>query len=166
MQRREFIAGLGAAAWPLAARAQQPEQIRRIGVLVGPAASDPEVQRWLAAFVQGLDNTGWVEGRNLRIDYRFAAGDADLTRTHVADLLGLAPDLIFADGTPVLSALRQATRTRPIVFVNVNDPPKPVLSRTLPGRAATSPGLVVLNTRQAQNWWSCSRQFRPDFRMS
>jgi ABC-type uncharacterized transport system substrate-binding protein len=122
MHRREVIALLGGAAvaWPLTARAQQP--MRGIGVLMGVAKSDPEGQARIAAFRQGLADLGWTDGRNLRIEYRWAAGDIDRIRAYAAELVALAPDVLVGNGTPVLAALREATRSIPIVFVIVNDP--------------------------------------------
>jgi len=122
--RREFISLLGGAAtaWPLAARAQQPERMRRIGVLTGIAADDHESKARLAAFLQGLQGLGWTERPNVRIDYRSAGGDAGNTRKYAAELVALAPDVILAIGSVNVDALLQATRTVPIVFVVVIDP--------------------------------------------
>jgi putative tryptophan/tyrosine transport system substrate-binding protein len=104
MRRREFITLLGgAAAWPLAARAQQPERTRRIGVLMNLPSDDPEGMARLAAFLQGLQELGWVVGRNVRIDYRWGTGDADRIRGYAAELVALAPDVILASGTPSVS---------------------------------------------------------------
>jgi putative tryptophan/tyrosine transport system substrate-binding protein len=124
MQRREFIALLGSAAavWPLAARGQQADRVRRIGVLLGIAENDPEARSRVKAFQQGLRDLGWVEGRNIRIDYRFAASDPSRIKEYVAELIGLTPDVIVGNSTPVIAALRQATSTIPIVFAVVNDP--------------------------------------------
>jgi putative ABC transport system substrate-binding protein len=123
MRRREFITLLsGAAAWPLAARAQQPERVRRIGVLMNLASDDAEGQARLAAFHQALQQLGWSDGRNVRIDYRWAAGDAGRFRTYAEELLALGPDVILASATPSVQALQQATRTVPIVFAIVADP--------------------------------------------
>jgi ABC-type uncharacterized transport system substrate-binding protein len=123
MNRREFIALLGGAAvWPLAARAQQPERVRRIGVLTASIpASDPEVKARLAAFEQGLRELGWTEGHNMRIDFRSGAGNANDIRKNAADLVALA-DVILANGSQAVSALQQVSRTAPIVFVQVPDP--------------------------------------------
>jgi putative tryptophan/tyrosine transport system substrate-binding protein len=122
MPRREFIAGLGATASPLAARAQQPARMRRIGLMLGFLASDdPEAQARVTAFVQGLQERGWTDGRNVRIDYRWV-GDADRLRRNSAELLALAPDVILAGGNSALAALQHATSTVPIVFANVSDP--------------------------------------------
>jgi putative tryptophan/tyrosine transport system substrate-binding protein len=126
-RRRAFIVALGsAAAWPLAAHAQQSERSdrnRRIGLLLGATeADDPESQTRLAAFRQGLEALGWSEGRNIRIDYRFGGGDSSRIQSHVTDLVNSTPDLIVANGSPVLRALKQATHNIPIVFAVVNDP--------------------------------------------
>jgi putative tryptophan/tyrosine transport system substrate-binding protein len=123
MKRREFITLLGgAAAWPAAARAQQGERMRRIGVLMNLAAGDPEGEARSAAFLQALQQLGWSDGRNVRIDYRWAAGDAGHFQRYAEELLALAPDVILASGTPSVQALQQATRTVPIVFAIVADP--------------------------------------------
>jgi putative tryptophan/tyrosine transport system substrate-binding protein len=121
--RRKFITLLGgAAAWPIVARAQEHERMRRIGVLMSLAADDPESQARHGAFLQGLQASGWSLGRNVRIDYRFAAGDAERIRQYAAELVALAPDVILATGSPVMAALLQATRSVPIVFAQVPDP--------------------------------------------
>ena len=122
MRRREFITLLGgAAAWPLAARAQQAERVRRIGVLMNFSADDAEGQARLAAFRQGLQQAGWSVGGNIRIDYRWAADDAELFRKYAAELVALAPDVILASGNPSVAALQQATRSVPIVFAPIGD---------------------------------------------
>jgi putative tryptophan/tyrosine transport system substrate-binding protein len=122
--RREFITLLGgAAAWPLAARAQQPgERVRRISVLMNSTATDATWQSYLAAFVQGLRQLGWIEGQNLRIDIRWSAGDAALARIYAAQLIGLTPDVILASSTTNLTVVQQATNTVPVVFIQVSDP--------------------------------------------
>jgi putative ABC transport system substrate-binding protein len=124
MRRREFITLLSGAAVvrPLAARAQQSDQMRRIGVLMGYAESDLEAQAWVTAFVQGFKELGWIVGRNVSIDYRFGAGDADRMRAYAEELVGLAPAVILAHTSPVMAALQKATRTIPIVFVDVFAP--------------------------------------------
>jgi putative tryptophan/tyrosine transport system substrate-binding protein len=122
MRRRQFIAGLGsAAAWPAVARAQQRDRMRRIGVLLAYDENDPGGKANLAAFTQGLGGLGWTEGRNLRIDVRWAPG-SDRMRTSAKELVDLQPDVILANSTPVTAALRRETRTIPIVFVIVSDP--------------------------------------------
>jgi putative tryptophan/tyrosine transport system substrate-binding protein len=121
MKRREFISLLGgaAAAWPLAARAQQGERMRRIGALTPLAADDPQSQSRMTAFVQGLQQLGWTDGRNMRIDTRWSAADADRIRRNAAELVALAPDVILATGASTLAPLLQVTRAVPIVFVVV-----------------------------------------------
>jgi putative ABC transport system substrate-binding protein len=123
MRRGEFIAVLGgAAAWPLAGHAQQPERVRRVGVLIGFPENDPLPQRMVSAFAQALAGFGWVEGKNIRIDYRYAAGDPTRYKTYAAELVGLMPDAILASPGNVVAALREQTRTIPIVFVLMPDP--------------------------------------------
>jgi ABC-type uncharacterized transport system substrate-binding protein len=117
--RREFITLLGraAVAWPMAARAQQRERLRRIGVLMHLAADDPEGQIRLAAFLQGLREAGWAVGRNVTIDVRWAAADVESMKRFSKELVALQPDLIFTSSTPATAAMLQATRTIPVVFV-------------------------------------------------
>jgi putative ABC transport system substrate-binding protein len=123
MRRRAFITLLGgAAAWPFAARAQAPERMRRIVFLHSLAEDDPEVKARIAAFRQGLETLGWTENRNIQVEHRFAAGDFAQMQAYTAEIVSSAPDLIVASSTPVLAALKQATRTIPIVFSVVNDP--------------------------------------------
>lgn len=124
MKRREFITLLGGAAvaWPLAAHAQQPERVRRIGVLMGLAENDPEGQARIAAFRQGLEQLRWTDGRNARIDYRWAAGEGNRAVTYAAELVALSPDVIFAGAVSALAPLQSATKTIPIVFAQVSDP--------------------------------------------
>jgi putative tryptophan/tyrosine transport system substrate-binding protein len=124
MRRREFIALLGfaAAIWPLAARAQQPDRMRRIVFLHALAENDPEVQARIAAFRQGLEALGWTENRNIQIEHQFSGGDPARIEAYTAEIVRSAPDLIVASSTPVIGALKQATRTIPIVFSVVNDP--------------------------------------------
>jgi putative ABC transport system substrate-binding protein len=124
MRRRQFITLLGgaAAAWPLAAHAQQAERIRRIGVLMSLAADDPEGQARMAAFLQGLQQLGWIDEHNVRIDTRWTAGNADNVRKYAAELVALAPDVILSPGSFTVGPLLGATRSVPIVFVHVPDP--------------------------------------------
>jgi putative tryptophan/tyrosine transport system substrate-binding protein len=123
MRRRRFIAVIaGAAAWPLAAHAQAQERVRRLGVLMPYPENDPRAQAFVTAFAQALGRFGWVEGKNIRIDYRFAAGDPTLYKTHAVELVGLSPDAILADASPAVAALREQTSAIPIVFVLVVDP--------------------------------------------
>src|SRR5262245_17823095 len=124
LRRREFITLLGgaAAAWPVTAGAQQGERVRRIGVLLNLAADDPQALSRITAFVQGLQQLGWTEGRNMRIDTRWGTGDAARFHRYAEELLALAPDVVLASATPSVQALQQATRTVPIVFAMVGDP--------------------------------------------
>jgi putative tryptophan/tyrosine transport system substrate-binding protein len=124
MKRREFITGLAGAAvvWPLSVRAQQPERVRRIGVLMSTGADGSEGQARVAAFLHGLQQLGWTDGRNARIDVRWGAGNAEEIRKHVAALVAFGPDVILAIGTQTAGPLLEATRVIPIVFVQVADP--------------------------------------------
>jgi putative tryptophan/tyrosine transport system substrate-binding protein len=123
MRRREFVTLLGgAAAWPLAARAQQPDRVRRIGALMGYAQSDSEAQANIAGFRDGLQKLGWTEARSVHIEYRWAAGDAELMQRFAKELVALQPDLILSHTTSTTAALRQETSTIPIIFANVSDP--------------------------------------------
>jgi len=123
MRRREFITLLGgAAAWPLAAGAQQPDRMRRIGVLINRAADNPEGQTRFAAFLQGLQEAGWAVGRNARIDIRWGADDVERERKYAAELVALVPNIILAGGTLSVAAVQQASRSVPIVFAGVGDP--------------------------------------------
>jgi putative ABC transport system substrate-binding protein len=124
MKRREFITFLGsaAAAWPLMARAQQTERRRRIGVLLGLAESDPEGQARLGAFLQALQQLGWVDGHNIQILRRFTDGDADRARAYATELVALAPDVVLTSGASTIGLMLQATRTVPVVFAGVADP--------------------------------------------
>jgi putative ABC transport system substrate-binding protein len=123
MKRREFITLLtGTAAWPLAVNAQQPDRLRRIGVLMNRAADNPEGQERLAAFHQGLQELGWGVGRNVRIDTRWSEDNDDRSANYAAELVALAPDVILASGTLAVTALQRISRTLPTVFATVADP--------------------------------------------
>jgi putative ABC transport system substrate-binding protein len=123
MNRREFIGGLGGlAAWPLAARAQQGVRVRRIGVLIGANENDPEYKARVSALTQALSGLGWPEGRDVRMDLRWAGGDINRIRAFAQELVGLQPDIIVTNGTPETAAVQRETRTIPIVFANVSDP--------------------------------------------
>jgi putative ABC transport system substrate-binding protein len=163
MIRREFITLLGGAAatWPLAARAQQPDRVRRIGVLMGQAEDDPEAQARVAAFQQSLQRLGWSDGRNVRIDSRWAAGDSDRTRRYAAELIALAPDVILAPGSFTMGPLLQATRTVPIVFVHVPDPVGAgfVDSLARPGGNAT--GFILFEYATSAKWLEVLKQIAP-----
>src|SRR5258708_258886 len=163
MRRREFIGLLsGAAAWPLAARAQQPERIRRIAVLHGGSdRGDPRSQRNTAAFLQALQQLGWTDGRNVRIDDRWPAGDADKARKYAAELVALAPDVILAAGSTSLAPLLQATPTVPIVFVGIVDPVGTgfVNSLSRPGRNAT--GFMLFDYDLSAKWLELLKEIAP-----
>ena len=162
MRRREFITLLGgaAAAWPIAARAQQPERMRRIGVLSGLAANDPDSQARNAAFLQGLQQLGWTDGRNVQIEYRWGAGNADNIRKYAAELAALAPDVILVTGGAVEQVL-QATCAVPIVFTVVPDPVGSgfVASLARPGGNAT--GFVQFEYSLTGKWPELLKQIAP-----
>src|SRR5436190_1460118 len=123
MKRREFISLIGgAAAWPLTARAQQGERMRRIGVLVSRAQDDPEGQAQVAVFAQTLRSLGWTTGRNVQLDIRWGAAEAASSRRYAAEMVALAPDVILTASSSATVAVQEATRTLPVVFVNVSDP--------------------------------------------
>jgi hypothetical protein len=123
LKRRHFIALLGgAAAWPVAAQAQQGERVRRIGVLTGTAESDPEYGVSIGQFVQALASLGWIEGRNIQIDHRYAAGDVERMHAFAKELVGMIPDVLFTTSTPTSVALSRETTSIPIVFAQVSDP--------------------------------------------
>jgi len=163
IKRREFVTLLGgaAAAWPMAARAQQPGGRRRLGVLMATAADDPESRKRLFALLQSLQQLGWVEGRNLRVDIRWAAGNTDDTRKCAAELTALAPDIILAAGSLALGPLLQATRTIPIVFTHVPDPVGAgfVDSLARPGGNAT--GFMELEYSMGGKWLELLKQIAP-----
>jgi putative ABC transport system substrate-binding protein len=163
MRRREFITLLGGAvaAWPLPVRAQQSDQIRRIGVLMNLAAGDPEGQTRIGAFIRALQQLGWIDGRNARIDTRWGAGDADSFRRHAAELVALAPNVILAATSPAVGALHQATRTVPIVFVNVIDPVGGgfVASLARPGGNAT--GFSLFEYGMSGKWLELLKEISP-----
>jgi putative tryptophan/tyrosine transport system substrate-binding protein len=154
MQRRHFITLLGGTAvgWPLAARAQQPERVRRIGVLMSMAADNPEGQARIAAFHQGLQQSGWTVGHNLRIDTRWGAGDADRMRRFAAELVSLAPDVILASGGTAVGALLQATRTVPIVFAQVTDPVGAGFVASLPRPGGNATGFAISEYGISAKW--------------
>src|SRR5262245_46174619 len=163
MRRREFITLLGgaAAAWPHGVRAQQGQRVRRIGMLLGPAPSDPEAQTRVIAFVQGLAQLGWTVGDNVRIDTRWGEGNADQIRKHAADMAALAPDVILASTTTSITTLMQVTRTLPIVFVQAIDPVggDVVDSLARPGRNAT--GFTSFEYSIGAKWLELLRQIAP-----
>jgi putative ABC transport system substrate-binding protein len=162
MKRREFITLIGsAAAWPLIARAQQTDRVRRIGVLMQIAADDPESKIQVAEFLRGLRELGWVVGRNVKLDTRWAGGDSDRIRKYAAELVALAPDVVLAPGGTVVGALQQASRTVPIVFVNVTDPIGRgyVASLAEPGGNAT--GFTSFEFGMGGKWLELLKQIAP-----
>jgi putative ABC transport system substrate-binding protein len=163
MKRREFITLLGgaAAAWPLAARAQQRERMRRIGVLMTLAADDPEGQARLTAFVQGLQELGWTGGRNVQIDYRWPAGDAERIRRYASELVALAPDIILAGGGAVVPSLLQATRTIPIVFTQTPDPVGAGLVESLARPGGNVTGFTVFEYGIGAKWLELLKEIAP-----
>jgi putative tryptophan/tyrosine transport system substrate-binding protein len=164
MRRRDFITGVAGSVvgWPLAARAQQPDRMRRIGVLMNLAADDPDAPARVAAFAQGLQELGWTMGRNVRIDYRWGAGVADLYRRYGVELVALTPDLILASGVPAVSAVQQASRTMPVVFVDTTDPVAAgvVASLARPGGYAT--GFMQFEFGMSGKWLELLKEIAPD----
>ena len=162
MRRRTFISLVGGAAtWPLAARAQQPERMRRIGVLMGYAENDSEAQAWIAAFREGLQKLGWTEGRNVRVDTRWASADAEAMQRFAQELVALQPDLILSATTPAVAALLQQTRTIPIVFALVADPVGSgfVASFARPGGNVT--GFTFTEPTMAGKWLELLKEIAP-----
>jgi putative ABC transport system substrate-binding protein len=162
MRRREFITLLGgAAAWPFAARAQQAPALRRIGALLSTTETDTEGQARVAAFRQGLQELGWTENRNIRIDARWAAGSSDRMRTHAADLAELKPDVILAAATTALIALQRVTRTIPIVFAQVTDPVAAGFVQSLARPGGNITGLTQHEFSIAVKWLELLKQIAP-----
>jgi ABC-type uncharacterized transport system substrate-binding protein len=163
MRRREFIGLIGGAAImrPLAANAQQGQRMRRIGVLMNLAADDPLGQPRLAAFLQGLHELGWTDGRNVRIDTRWATGDANRFRIDAAELVALAPDVILAATTPCVAAVQQATGTVPIVFVLVVDPVSASFVSSLARPGGNTTGLALYEFGTSAKWLELLKQIAP-----
>jgi ABC-type uncharacterized transport system substrate-binding protein len=164
VRRREFIkviAGSVAVTWPLAARAQQGERMRRIGVLVSRAEDDPEGQAQVAAFVQTLESLGWTTGRNVQIDIRWGVTDAASSRRYAAEMVALAPDVILTGGSAATAAVQEATRTLPIVFVNVSDPVGAgyVASLARPGGNVT--GFTFVEYGMSGKWLELLKEIAP-----
>src|SRR6516165_3917670 len=159
--RREFVALLASTAvWPFAARAQHSERMRRIGVLMGLVANDPEAQSRVAAFENGLRELGWVKGRNLSIEYRWA-GDGNVLRDHAAELLAMAPDLILANSTPVTAVLREQSGTVPIVFTQVTDPVGQGLVPNLAHPGGNVTGFTSFEFSIGTKWLEALKQTAP-----
>jgi putative tryptophan/tyrosine transport system substrate-binding protein len=164
MRRRDFIkviAGSAAAAWPLTAQAQRIETVRYIGVLMSIAENDPEAQSRIAALREGLEKLGWIEGRNLRIDYRWAAGDDDRTRKYASELVRLTPDVIVANGAAALASLGKETRSIPIVFVQVLDPVASGLVASLARPGGNATGFVIFENAMAGKWLELLKEIVP-----
>jgi len=165
IERRKFLATLGAAAsWPLAARAQQAEPVRRIGVLLNLTADDPEASARVTAFAQGLQQLGWTDGRNVRIEYRWGAMDADRARRYAPELLALAPDVILAVGAPAAVALRQAAPAVPLVFVNIVDPVSAGLVDSLAQPGGNATGFIPFEYVISAKWLELLKEVAPQLK--
>jgi putative ABC transport system substrate-binding protein len=162
MRRREFIAGLGsAAAWPTVAGAQQPDRVRRIGMLMNAVAGDPEFQTRVGAFLQELEKFGWSIGRNVRIDTRWATVNAAEIRKQAAELAALAPDVILANGGGTMGQLLQVTHTVPIVFANVADPVGAGLVDNLARPGGNATGFMTFEFSTSGKWLELLKQIAP-----
>jgi putative tryptophan/tyrosine transport system substrate-binding protein len=162
MRRRELIALIGgAAAWPLAVRAQQRERMRRIGVLVAGTADDPQYQIRLAAFQQGLQEAGWAVGRDVTIDVRWAAADVELMKRIAKELVALEPDLLFTSSTPAAAAMLQATHTIPVVFVLVADPVGNGFVASLPRPGGNATGFTPIVGSLGGKWAELLKEIAP-----
>ena len=161
MRRRTFIAGLGAAAWPLAARAQQGDRVRRIGVLMGGNENDPVTKSRISALTQALAALGWTDGRNVRMDLRWAGGDINPIRALAQELVGLQPDIIVAGSTAATAALQRETRTIPIVFATMNEPVASGFVERLnqPGRNVT--GFALYEATLGGKWLELLSEIAP-----
>ena len=163
MRRREFITLIGgaAAAWPLVARAQQTGAMRRIGVLMSTAMGDPEGQARMGAFLQALEQLGWADGRNVRIDTRWPTGNADDNRKYAADLVSLAPDVILASSATMVVALQRATRTVPIVFAMALDPVGGGIVESLARPGGNTTGFMMFEYGLSGKWLELLKQIAP-----
>jgi putative ABC transport system substrate-binding protein len=162
MKRREFITLVGgAAAWPLAGSAQQPEQIRRIGILMNRAANDAEAQARLAAFRQALQQFGWSEGRNVRLDIRYGEDNIDIERRYATELVALAPDIILASGTVSMTALQPLSRSLPIVFAVVADPVGAGFVNSLAQPGGNATGFMLYEYGLSGKWLELLKQIAP-----
>jgi putative tryptophan/tyrosine transport system substrate-binding protein len=162
MKRREFITLLGgAAAWPLAASAQPSDRMRHIGVLMSVAADDPEAPARVGAFSQGLAELGWTIGRNVRIDYRWYAGDADMARKYAVELVALAPDVVLAAGTQGVTAIQQVNRPVPVVFVGVADPVGAGFVNNLARPGGNATGFMLYEYSLSGKWLELLKQIAP-----
>src|SRR6516162_4667517 len=162
IRRRDFIAALGgAAAWPLAARTQQGERVRRIGVLMSYDEDDPEAKARISAFTQALAGLGWTEGRNVRMDLRRFSGDINRIPALAQDLVGLQPDIILTNGTPTTVALQRETRTIPIVFGSIVDPVASGLVPRLDRPGGNITGFAILEATLGGKWLELLSEIAP-----
>jgi putative tryptophan/tyrosine transport system substrate-binding protein len=162
MRRRQFIAGLGGvAAWSLAAWAQQPDRMRRVGVLMAFDENDPEAKAYLSEFTQGLAELGWTDGGNLRMDVRWGAGNVDRMRMSAKELLDLQPDVILAHGTPATAAFQRETRTIPIVFAVVSDPVGVGFVASLPRPGGNLTGFIHMEASLGGKWLELLTEIAP-----
>ena len=163
MRRREFITLIGGAmaAWPLAARAQQPERVQRIGVLMALSANDPEGQAWVAAFLQGLQELGWSVGRNVIVDIRWLTGNNADARKYAAELVALAPDVILGNGSYAVASLLQVTSTVPIVFVLVADPVGAGYVDSLARPGGNITGFTIFDYSISGKWLQLLKEIAP-----
>ena len=161
--RRELLAALGGAAvaWPLAARAQQPDRVRRIGVLMG-VADDPDGQARVTALKQRLQELGWTDGRNIQIEIRFGEADAGRIRTDAAELVAFTPDVIVGNTTPVIRALRQATSSIPIVMAGVNDPVEQGFVSSLAHPGGNITGFTFVDFQMVGKWLEMLKEVASD----
>ena len=164
MRRRDFIkiiVGSAAVALPFAAHAQQPERVRRIGVLMSLAADDKEAQARLAAFMQGLQELGWIDGRNVRVDTRWGGGDGERARKYIAELVALTPDVILASGGSLVAPLLQATRTVPVVFTQTPDPVGAGFVENLARPGGNATGFSIFDYSMGGKWLELLKQIAP-----
>jgi ABC-type uncharacterized transport system substrate-binding protein len=162
MRRREFFTLVGcAAAWPFAADAQQPDGLKRLGVLMSAQETDPEGKAQFGGFTQGLAALGWIDGRNLKMEVRWGGGDVNRARNFAKELVALQPDVILAQGTPVTAALQRETRTIPIVFVVVTDPVGDGFVAGLPRPGGNITGFLTSESQSLQRCLSSSERSSP-----
>jgi len=162
MRRREFVLALaGGAAWPLSARAQGLATLRPIGALMGIAENDPDSQARIAALLRGMEEMGWTNGGNMRIDARWSAGDTQRMRRDAAELVALKPDILLANGAPTVEALRQATRKVPVVFVNVIDPVGAGFVESLARPGGNATGFTLFEYGLSGKWLELLKQIAP-----
>jgi ABC-type uncharacterized transport system substrate-binding protein len=166
MRRRDFIKVVAGSAitWPLAARGQQTKQVRRIGVLMNVASEHPEGQPFIAAFQQALQQFGWTEGRNIRVDIRWGANDLESDRKYAAELVALTPDVVLAAGTLSVMALQRVSRTLPIVFVEVSDPVGAGLVERLDKPGGSTTGFMLFEYSLGAKWMELLKQVAPNVR--